>query len=386
MAAVVRTWAGREVVSRRGDSRLRYDEQFPAQQRTLAADLGLRSLMLPDELGGGGWDDAARAPDIAALLLEVGRADAALAFSLALDLATAATWVAPEPREALAEALLSEEPSPVAVVLPGAGLAGRDAPLILGHAAGARLRGDGAELRLQGADLRPLGSGLDARLLAVACADDNGGAALALITGGDDRIRRGDRVLTTGLNAFQVGDLSFEGVPVPPALALWGEAPVRRLLLWLELLPAAAGLGAALGFWEILLDWVEPKVIKGGVPMKQNPLCAAVLSTVAEELAAAHLLLFDLAEIMAGDGGGPSDRAFAYGRLLGHRIRRGALTAVDRGLELMGSAGYAREWHAEKIWRDVKTINAWMSGAGAEVPAQMDAAGFFFGREREGDS
>lgn len=384
MAAVVRTWAQREVVSRRHQVRPKYHELFPSFQRTLATELGLRGLMLPEPLGGGGWDCAERAPDVAALLLEVGRADPALSFLLGLDQAVAVTFLPSEAaRKTLAATLLARDPSPMALVLPGAGEVGHDSPQWLGRSIGLRASPASDTPRVSGT-VRPLGPGLDAARFAAVFADLQGTPALALIEGDGPGITRGPRQKTTGLEALNVGDVTFDRVALRPELILEGSRPIKTLTLWLDLTLGAASLGAALGFWEILLDWVESKVIKGGVPMKQNPLCAAVVSAVAQELVCAHLLLFDLAEVIAADSDQTPERAFAYGRLLGLKIQRSALAAIDRGLELMGSAGYAKEWHAEKLWRDVKTIGAWLCGVGAEVPAQMDAAPFFFDRNPEG--
>jgi hypothetical protein len=64
--------------------------------------------------------------------------------------------------------------------------------------------------------------------------------------------------------------------------------------------------------------------------------------------------------------------------MIGSRSQQAVMRAINRGLELMGSAGYAKEWHAEKHWRDVKTIQSLMCGVAAETPVKMDTARFFF--------
>ena len=386
MAIVVRSWAQREILSQRPVYRQRYDELFPSQRHILSHDLGLRGLLLPEDLEGAGWNRLEKAPDAAALLLEVGRADAAQALSLALDNAVTAA-VAIEPHldralcETIAEALGSENDGALALILPGAGRVGVETPLFLGLAISTRLGKEGGKPVASGENLRPLGAGLDAALLGVVCADAQGIPALALLSGQHEGIRRGAKLATTGIEALANCDLDLKNVPVGKGSVMVGELGIKRLVLWLDLLLGAASVGAAMGFWEMLIDFVEPKVIKGGSPLKENPLCAAVLAFVAEEILCAHQLLFDLAEMIAADEGAaqtPSERAFAYGQLLGGRIQRGALAAIDRGMELMGSAGYAKEWHTEKHWRDVKTIGSWRCGLGAEVPAQMNAARYFF--------
>ena len=102
---------------------------------------------------------------------------------------------------------------------------------------------------------------------------------------------------------------------------------------------------------------------------------------MAEEIALAKLLLFDLARIIAKPeemSAGNITRTFTFAEMIGSRAQQGVLRAMNRGLELMGSAGYSKEWHVEKHWRDVKTIQSVLCGVGAEAPVKMDTARFFF--------
>jgi alkylation response protein AidB-like acyl-CoA dehydrogenase len=64
--------------------------------------------------------------------------------------------------------------------------------------------------------------------------------------------------------------------------------------------------------------------------------------------------------------------------MIGHRVQQGVMRAINRGMELMGSAGYAKEWHVEKHWRDVKTIQSILYGVAADAPLKMDTARFFY--------
>jgi alkylation response protein AidB-like acyl-CoA dehydrogenase len=82
--------------------------------------------------------------------------------------------------------------------------------------------------------------------------------------------------------------------------------------------------------------------------------------------------------LMAIPNGPELQNVYTLAQIVGNRVQQGALRAVNRGLELMGSAGYAREWHAEKHWRDIKTIQSYLCGGGAEVPIKMDTARFFY--------
>ncbi|HGP4740432.1 TPA: acyl-CoA dehydrogenase family protein, partial [Vibrio cholerae O1] len=126
------------------------------------------------------------------------------------------------------------------------------------------------------------------------------------------------------------------------------EGNIEELYIWLNLLLGGVSVGAAMNFFELLADWSESRTIKGGVLLKENPLCASVLADVACEIALSRLLLCDLAGIIAAQKeSGPETirRTFTYAGMIGHRVQKGAMHAMNRGLELMGSAGYAKEWH-----------------------------------------
>jgi alkylation response protein AidB-like acyl-CoA dehydrogenase len=154
------------------------------------------------------------------------------------------------------------------------------------------------------------------------------------------------------------------------------------LYAWLHLLACAVCAGAAADFFDLLADWADSRTIKGGVPLKDNPLCASVLAESAQEIALARILVHDLADVVSSAGAPEADaieRAFVYASTLGARILSCLMHALNRGMELMGSAGYAKEWYVEKHWRDLKNVQSSLSGVGAGVPAAMDAARFFYG-------
>jgi alkylation response protein AidB-like acyl-CoA dehydrogenase len=191
---------------------------------------------------------------------------------------------------------------------------------------------------------------------------------------------------TTGLEAIPTSEVTLDGVSLQESRLVHGDGPMSKLMVWLDLLFGAVSLGSAMDFFEILSSWSEERSIKGQEKLKENPLCAALLAEVATEISVATLLLYDLAEMIAIDPhreqGAPSERLFTFAQLLGAKIQRGAFVAIDRGLELMGSAGYAKEWHAEKHWRDVKSIKALLCGPGGPVPGQLDVARYFYDCEK----
>jgi hypothetical protein len=73
-----------------------------------------------------------------------------------------------------------------------------------------------------------------------------------------------------------------------------------------------------------------------------------------------------------------NQKVYTLAQMIGSRIQKSTLHATNRGMELMASAGYSKEWHAEKHWRDIKTIQSYLCGVGADIPVKMDIARYFF--------
>ena len=258
---------------------------------------------------------------------------------------------------------------------------GMDTPLFLGRSIHAGAKKSGSGFALSGRDLRPLVAGGIADHFCVVCTMDGDRPCVAFVPGNAPGLRRGPSILMTGLNACGNAEIGLHDVPVSGAPVLEREGVVEELYAWLNLLLGGVSVGAATNFFELLADWSDSRVIKGGTTLKENPLCASVLADVAEEIALAKLLLYDLAVIIASSpepGHQAIRRTFTYAEMIGHRAQQGVMRAMNRGLELMGSAGYAKEWHVEKHWRDVKTIQSILYGMAADAPLKMDTARFFY--------
>jgi acyl-CoA dehydrogenase len=386
VVTLIRQWADKEIISKRMEYRENYSKLFPEKRQKLYLDIGLQRLMFPEKLGGFGWNNPAKAPGLLAILMEIGRADASIGMSAAVQHAILSTIVM-EPNlnndlcDTLAPLLGDEEVRTPTLILPGAGIAGKETPLFMGRSILAEAKYGNAGYIITGSGLRPLFAGKSADLFCTVCSDQKGKPCIAFVPGNSQGIQRGPALLTTGLNAFENADVSFDKVQVPKENVLDRNNVVEELNVWLNLFLGGVSVGTGTNFFEILSDWSDTRVIKGGTTLKENPLCASVLADVAEEIALAKLLLFDLAQIIAkpGDWGGENiSRTFTYAEMIGSRVQQGVMRAINRGLELMGSAGYAKEWHTEKHWRDVKTIQSLLCGVAAEAPVKMDTARFFY--------
>jgi alkylation response protein AidB-like acyl-CoA dehydrogenase len=385
-AATIRQWTEREILAKRLDYQKDYDTLFTIMRQKLIADIGFERLVLPEEQGGYGWNTPSSAPGILTVFTELGRADAAIGFASALKYAIFAV-IAMKPNMdqglcgELAPVYIGEILKNFSLILPSTGGIGQEAPLFNGRPLCAALKPGKDNFTLSGLGLRPLGSGHDADLFCVAAAGKDGKPCLAFVPADAKGIKKGNPVKTTGLNGLKNADVDFDHVKVPHGFVITRMGALNELYCWLNLLLGGTSLGAAMNFFEIITDWAEARTIKGSSIMKENPLCASVLATVAEEIACARLLSFSLAHIMAqsGDFGGVgSVGVYTFAQMLGGRIQQSCINAINKGMELMGSAGYSKEWHAEKHWRDIKTIQSCLCGVGADVPVKMDIARFFF--------
>ncbi|MBN1365632.1 MAG: acyl-CoA/acyl-ACP dehydrogenase [Syntrophaceae bacterium] len=383
---LVRQWADREIISKRQEYRENYEKLFIEKRKSLNLTIGLQRLTLPVEHGGFGWNNLANAPGIVSTFTEIGRADAAIGVvSAVTHTIFAAICMLPHPDKTLCDTLASrycaEELKTPSIILPGTGQVGQETPLFLGRSILAKVESNGEDYVVNGKNLRPINSGAVADLFCVVCADKSGKPCIALVPGDDKNIVRGKTLLETGLNANANADVSFNSVKIPQSYLITREGVVEEIYTWLNLLLSGVSVGAGMNFFEMVGDWAETRTIKGGTMMKENPLCASVLADVADEIFTARLLLYNLAHIISKPddwGNSGSQRVYTFSQVIGSQVQQKVMRAINRGLELMGSAGYSKEWHVEKHWRDVKTIQSYLCGVGAEAPVKMDTARFFF--------
>lgn len=386
IAKSVRQWASKEIVSRRLEYLEDLENLFPRLRSKLAFDIGCQGLMFPPESGGPGLNSVEAATTLIMVLKEISRADAGIAFIYAMEYALCALAVScgggrPEIYETLAPFFCGDKMGSVSLVLPSCGLPGEDPPLFEGRPVRASLKEEGSGLTVEGRSLRPLDLGAEADVFAVVCADENGEPGVAALAGDAEGVKRGGSILKTGLEGCRNAEIDINRSPVLPGLWLPGDAAVRSLYTWTNLFLGAVSTGSAMGCMEVAAEWSESRVIKGKGLIRDNPLCASVLAEAYEETAVSWTLLHHLAYALAnpGEWGDSGSRLmFAQAQMTGRRVQAGAMLAVNKMMELMASEGYAREGRMEKAWRDIKTIQAALSGAGGEARARLDSAGYVF--------
>ena len=369
LATQVARWAEREVISKRTTHREAYETLHAPALRSLMREVGLQDLLWPEE----GPDGLQSATTIAAVIEQVGRADMGLGVLLANTCAL--QRVVPDSLKAR----LSEKGALAGLVLPDyARQEGAPSPGLHGLGAQASARREGDTWRVWGDGVRPQCHGAKAAFFGVVCEVD-GGPALFAVPGEAQGVTRGAPLQLTGLWASHNADLRLKDVTVPDdQLLLQGDAAYHALLAWYYLGCASAAGGGMLALWKILDDWCESRVIKGkGQPFKSNPLVASMLGEIAGWIGPNRLLLYSLARLLEHP---PTDHGLLLATATGitRTVLRGAMDALDKTMELMGSAGYSTEWNLERYWRDTKTLQAQLL---LETAGQMDLARHCFGCE-----
>lgn len=350
----------------------------------VSVDLGLQSAIWPERHGGAGQGSPEGAMLLTAVAEQLGRGDVGLGLMLACAQSVAAAVVASSKNDAQLEAVaapfVGDRPVRVALVFPSMS-AGDDDDRIddEGRFVQAVVRREGGSGTLHADRARPLCGGADADWLGVVALD--GDEPTMWWVGADARgVQRHEALKQTGLWACPNAEISLDRVAVASqACVLRGAEAVRSVRSWFQLLAAATCVGALVATFEILSEWGESRVIKGrGQVFKNNPLAASVMADLAARVHRDRLLAYDLAHMMAHPdvfGSAGADAVGVTASHLAQHVARSAETGIHRTMELMGSAGYAREWHLERYWRDVKAVQSCL---GSHVLSSMQVARHYY--------
>jgi len=386
LAASLQGMVEKQVMDKRLELKEDYEQLLKPSLGKLMAEIGLQKMFWPEKYGGEEHNQPSASYTVAAALEQIGRADTGLAFLAAHSFALQASL-------ALEDNYQEEQCAAVAPLF-----CKGDKPLIVSFILPAfaeeegaqEWRGKGLQVKaksgpggwtLNGKKVRPTCSGVDADLFGVACAvEGEKEPAFILVPGDVPGLSRGKEFLKTGLAASRNADVDFAGVKVPAANCAWrGDEGFFRLLSWYYLGLSAAGAGALLANYEIIKEWGDNRVIKGrGHIFKDNPLTGALMGEIAKEIVVDRLLVYNLAGMLAEPetyGAAGSQAVFTSALMLAHQVLISAEYTINRTMELMASAGYAKEWQLERYWRDVKTVQCYL---GAYELAKHDFARWFY--------
>jgi len=366
MAETVARWAEQEVVSKRLEHTEDYDKLLLPAIRKLFCDIGLQSMLWPEESGGGGLETAEAAMTVAVALEQVGMADTGIGFLFANTFAVQSTFaVKPHRNEELlaelAPVFCGDDVAVGSLVLPGygGGVTASGEFHGLAYQVSAERQGEG--WALYGKSVRPQCSGKNAALYAVAFDAGDGEPAVALLGEGEKGLSSGELIKKTGLAACLNADLGLKDVEVGgDHVVLTGEDPFREMLSFYYMSCSATIVGSLLAAYEILKEWGDTRVIKGkGQVFKENPLDAALMGRAASRIATSRVLTYSLARMLSRpDIYGPagSQGVFNTATVTFKQVAGAAMLSINNAMEMMASAGYATEWNLERYWRDVKTI------------------------------
>ncbi len=380
-ARSVARWADEQVIDQRSgrqaDPAGLAAEAWPA----LVDGLGLGRALWPEAQGGLGGDAARTALTLAAAAEQVGRADLSLGLDLAVGQALSACCVlGPEASDevrALAAGWLMPADAAGLAAWVGLTLArvgeGQPRPACLEGMAcqvAARRQGEGWEL--SGQAVRPWSAGAEATVVGIAASVDPaaGGAGLFLVPFDGEGLRRGPTRLRVGLEGRNNATLTLDRVRVPAAACLGlGPETLRCAQTWLHLLVAAAVVGALQFADGLLADWGADRVIKGrGQRFRDNPLCASLMGELLAVTGLARVQVFSAAGLVAAPGECDPEGVWLSTRTVAAQVLCWASQVLGRAMELMGSAGYSREWNLERCWRDVRCLRSLLGGAtGAQL-------------------
>ncbi|MDI6830715.1 MAG: acyl-CoA dehydrogenase family protein [Actinomycetota bacterium] len=385
LASTLQAMVEKEIVDKRLELKEDFERLLAPSLAKIMLDIGLQKMFWPEEHGGEGHNSPSAAYTVAAALEQVGWADTGLAFLAAHSLALQAAMTLEGARNEEACAAFAprfcsgERPLVVSFILP-AFAEEEGTPEWRGKGFQAAAEKTGDAWRVRGSMIRPTCSALDADLFGAWCAVEGEEAAFILIPGDTPGIRRGPELKKTGLAASRNADLVSLEVTVPGAHCIWrGDQGTFRLLSWYYLGVAAAASGALLANYEIIREWGDNRVIKGKDHIfKDNPLTAALMGEVAKETGVVRLLAYELAGMLAEPdayGGDGSQALYTAALMLAHQACASAEYTINRTMELMASAGYAKEWQLERYWRDVKTLQCHL---GAYELAKHDFARWFY--------
>jgi len=179
---------------------------------------------------------------------------------------------------------------------------------------------------------------------------DEGGTAQAFLVPRDARglAAAPDRYM--GLQALPTAELTLDGVRLPAAARLGGEAgaDVRRIVNQGRVGLAAMAVGVARAAFEIARDYARQREAFGG-PIAAKQAIAFKLADMAIEIDGARLLAWEAAWKL--DQGGDATREAA---LAIDQARQVSLEVADGAVQVLGGHGYTREYLPEMHLRNAR--------------------------------
>jgi alkylation response protein AidB-like acyl-CoA dehydrogenase len=180
---------------------------------------------------------------------------------------------------------------------------------------------------------------------------------------------------TMGLRGMPEGELAFEDLEVPAAMALVPPSGFRRgfadLMNAYNSQRVGAGtvaMGIAAGALDHALDWVKTRE-QFGRPIAEFQGLQWMLADMQTQLTAARLMLYAAARSRGPGGAFPDPMLAAQAKIFASEA---AIRIVNDALQMFGARGYSREFPLERMARDVRMFT--IGGGTAQVLRTLVAA------------
>ena len=182
-------------------------------------------------------------------------------------------------------------------------------------------------------------------------------------------LRVGRREQTMGLRGMPEGELIFENLEVPAAMAVLPPSGLRRgfadLMNAYNSQRVGAGtvaMGVAAGALDHALEWAKTRE-QFGRPIGEFQGLQWMLADMQTQLTAARLMLYGAARSRGPDGSAfPDPMLAAQAKIF---ASESAIRIVNDALQFFGARGYSRELPLERMARDVRMFT--IGGGTAQV-------------------
>ncbi len=316
-----------------------------------AHDLGLQTLCVPAELGGGGQSLTTQA----IVNEELGWADAAAPFALGGPGAFGAMLLELGDAEQT-KRWLSPFGAPGAHAMRGAVAWSESRP---NERAGFRTtaKKSGNDWLLEGQKAYAIGGGVaDVHLVFAQIEPERGwdGIGAFVVERGNAGLKAGARQRPVGLDAVHFGEVILEACRVPDRARLAGGgdffAALGRGFSRLSVVTAAAAVGLGRAAWEIARDYCETRRAFGK-PIGHFQAIAFTMADRLMDVESARWLLWRACA--QWDAGRYDARAVAVAAA---QAQEAAMRSADDAVQLHGGMGFMRDLPVEKMMRDAKTL------------------------------
>ncbi|MGB6350454.1 MAG: 3-sulfinopropanoyl-CoA desulfinase, partial [Pseudolabrys sp.] len=189
------------------------------------------------------------------------------------------------------------------------------------------------------------------------------------VRGESQGLRIGKREQTMGLRGMPEGEIIFENLEIPAAMAIVPPSGLRRgfadLMNAYNSQRVGAGtvaMGIAAGALEHALEWVKTRE-QFGRPIGEFQGLQWMLADMQTQLTAARLMLYQAARSRGPDNSAfPDPMLAAQAKIFASEM---AIKIVNDALQFFGARGYSRELPLERMARDARMFT--IGGGTAQV-------------------